>query len=124
MRTVRPKKALGQHFLRDMDIARAIAGTVDLCADLPILEIGPGTGVLTQFLYRKGRQLKVVEIDSESVLYLRENYPDLDIIESDFLKLDLQSLFDGRQFVLTGNYPYNISSQILFKMLDNMALIP
>lgn len=124
MRTVRPKKALGQHFLRDMDIARAIAGTVDLCADLPILEIGPGTGVLTQFLYRKGRQLKVVEIDSESVLYLRENYPDLDIIESDFLKLDLKSLFDGRQFVLTGNYPYNISSQILFKMLDNMALIP
>ena len=124
MRTVRPKKALGQHFLRDMDIARAIAGTVDVRADLPILEIGPGTGVLTQFLKERDRELKVIEIDNESVLYLHENMPCVNVIEGDFLKLDLKSLFDGGQFVLTGNYPYNISSQIFFKMLDNMELIP
>ena len=124
MRTVRPKKALGQHFLRDMDIAQRIAGTVDVRADLPILEIGPGTGVLTQFLSQKNRELKVVEIDNESVVYLHENYPELNVIEGDFLQLDLSELFGGRQFVLTGNYPYNISSQIFFKMLDYKELIP
>lgn len=124
MRTVKPKKALGQHFLRDMDIAQKIAGTVDVRADLPILEIGPGTGVLTQFLSKRERELKVIEIDKESVLYLHENYPELNVIEGDFLKLNLHGLFEGEQFVLTGNYPYNISSQIFFKMLDNMELIP
>ena len=124
MRTVRPKKNLGQHFLRDMDIARAIAATVDIRPELPVLEIGPGTGVLTQFLVPKGRQLKVIEIDTESVQYLHENMPGLDVIEGDFLRLDLDGLFDGHEFVLTGNYPYNISSQIFFKMLDNMSLIP
>jgi len=124
MRTVRPKKALGQHFLRDMGIAQQIAGTVDVRADLPILEIGPGTGVLTQFLSQKGRELKVVEIDTESVVYLHDNYPGLNVIEGDFLKMDLNEVFEGRQFVLTGNYPYNISSQIFFRMLDNMELIP
>ena len=124
MRTVRPKKALGQHFLRDMDIAQRIAGTVDLRADLPILEIGPGTGVLTQFLSQKNRELKVVEIDNESVVYLHDNYPELNVIEGDFLQLDLNTIFDGGQFVLTGNYPYNISSQIFFKMLDYKELIP
>ena len=124
MRTVRPKKALGQHFLRDMDIAQRIAGTVDLRADLPILEIGPGTGVLTQFLSQKNRELKVIEIDTESVVYLHEHYPTLNVIEGDFLRLDLSQLFGGREFVLTGNYPYNISSQIFFKMLEEKALIP
>ena len=124
MQTVRPKKALGQHFLRDMGIAQAIAGTVDVRADLPILEIGPGTGVLTQFLSQKERELKVVEIDTESVVYLHEHYPELNVIEADFLQLDLKELFGGRQFVLTGNYPYNISSQIFFKMLDYKELIP
>ena len=124
MRTVRPKKALGQHFLRDMGIAQAIAGTVDVRADLPILEIGPGTGVLTQFLSQKERELKVVEIDTESVVYLHENYPGLNVIEGDFLKMDLNEVFEGRQFVLTGNYPYNITSQIFFRMLENKDLIP
>ena len=124
MRTVRPKKALGQHFLRDMDIAQRIAGTVDARADLPILEIGPGTGVLTQFLSQRDRELKVVEIDAESVAYLHENYPSLHVIEGDFLRMDLHEVFDGRQFVLTGNYPYNISSQIFFRMLENKELIP
>ena len=124
MQTVRPKKALGQHFLRDMGIAQAIAGTVDVRADLPILEIGPGTGVLTQFLKEKNRELRVVEIDTESVVYLHEHFPALDVIEGDFLELNLNELFGGRQFVLTGNYPYNISSQIFFKMLDYKELIP
>ena len=104
MRTVRPKKALGQHFLRDMDIAQRIAGTVDVRADLPILEIGPGTGVLTQFLKEKNRELRVVEIDTESVAYLHKNYPRLDVIEGDFLQLNLNEVFGGREFVLTGNY--------------------
>lgn len=124
MRTVRPKKALGQHFLRDMGIAQQIAGTVDSCAGIPILEIGPGTGVLTQFLKDRDRKLKVVELDRESVDYLHENFPGLDVIDGDFLKLDLNTVFDGGQFVLTGNYPYNISSQIFFKMLENLDLIP
>jgi 16S rRNA (adenine1518-N6/adenine1519-N6)-dimethyltransferase len=124
MQTVRPKKALGQHFLRDMGIAQAIAGTVDVRADLPILEIGPGTGVLTQFLKEKNRELRVVEIDTESVAYLHKNYPQIDVIEGDFLKLELNGLFGGREFVLTGNYPYNISSQIFFKMLEYKELIP
>ena len=83
-------------------------------------------GVLTQFLTRKGRTIKVVELDYESVAYLRENYPALEdnIIEDDFLKLHLERVFDGNPFVLTGNYPYNISSQIFFKMLDYKDLIP
>lgn len=124
MQTVRPKKGLGQHFLRDLKIAQAIADTVDVRAGIPILEIGPGMGVLTQYLIPKDRNLKVVELDSESVVYLKEHYPTLNIIEGDFLKLNLKELFNGEEFVLTGNYPYNISSQIFFKMLDNMDIIP
>ena len=126
MRLVKPKKFLGQHFLKDLSVARDIADTVDACPDLPVLEVGPGMGVLTQFLLTKGRKLKVVEVDYESVAYLREAYPELedDIIEDDFLKMNLARLFEGQPFVLTGNYPYNISSQIFFKMLDNKELIP
>lgn len=126
MGAVKPKKFLGQHFLRDLGIANDIADTVDTCPDLPILEVGPGMGVLTQFLMKKGREVKVVELDFESVAYLKQNFPDLEgnIIEYDFLKLELQNLFDGKPFVLTGNYPYNISSQIFFKMLDYKDLIP
>lgn len=126
MRLVKPKKFLGQHFLKDLKVAQAIADTVDACPTLPILEVGPGMGVLTQFLLPKGRELKVVEVDFESVAYLREAYPALEegIIEDDFLKMHLDRLFGGHPFVLTGNYPYNISSQIFFKMLDNKELIP
>lgn len=126
MGLVKPKKFLGQHFLKDLSIAKDIADTVDECPGLPILEVGPGMGVLTQFLMEKGREVKVVELDFESVTYLRENFPALEgnIIEDDFLKLKLEKLFDGRPFVLTGNYPYNISSQIFFKMLDYKDLIP
>ena len=126
MKSVKPKKFLGQHFLKDLAVARQIADTVDACPGLPLLEVGPGMGVLTQFLLKKERPLKVVEVDYESVAYLRENYPELEdnIIEDDFLKMHLERLFDGQPFVLTGNYPYNISSQIFFKMLDYKDLIP
>lgn len=126
MKSVKPKKFLGQHFLKDLQVAQDIANTVDACPELPILEVGPGMGVLTQFLMAKERPLKVVELDFESVAYLRENFPALgnNIIEQDFLKMDLAQLFEGKPFVLTGNYPYNISSQIFFKMLDYKDLIP
>ena len=126
MKLVRPKKFLGQHFLTDLPTARAIADTVDACPDLPILEVGPGMGVMTQYLIPKGRPFRVVEIDFESVAFLRKTYPQLedDIIEDDFLKMHLDRTFGGQPFVLTGNYPYNISSQIFFKMLDNRELIP
>lgn len=126
MRQVKPKKFLGQHFLKDLKIAQDIADTVDTYPQFPILEVGPGMGVLTQFLVKKGRAVKVVEVDFESVAYLRNKYPSLEdhIIEDDFLKMNLNRLFDGKPFVLTGNYPYNISSQIFFKMLDNKELIP
>lgn len=126
MKSVKPKKFLGQHFLKDLQVAQDIANTVDACPELPILEVGPGMGILTQFLMTKERPLKVVELDFESVAYLRENFPALgnNIIEQDFLKMDLAQLFEGKPFVLTGNYPYNISSQIFFKMLDYKDLIP
>ena len=126
MKTVRPKKNLGQHFLTDLTIARRIADTVDACPDIPVLEVGPGMGVMTQYLVEKPRELKVVEIDCESVAYLNEHFARLreNILGEDFLRMDLNSVFEGRQFVLTGNYPYDISSQIFFKMLDNRDLIP
>ncbi len=126
MHQVRPKKFLGQHFLTDLSVAQRIADTVDLCPNLPILEVGPGMGVMTQYLMKKGRPLKVVELDFESVAYLRKTFPTLedDIIEDDFLKMHLDRTFGGGLFVLTGNYPYNISSQIFFKMLDFKEYIP
>ena len=189
MKQVRPKKNLGQHFLTDLTIARAIADTVDAYPDIPVLEVGPGMGVLTQFLVEKPRPLTVVEIDRESVEYLKERYPFFSrkdysrkeegggrkeitseiqdamntvydskdsvkdtctqcispsslllppsskedsssnefprlLLSADFLRMDLLEVFDGQPFVLTGNYPYDISSQIFFKMLDNKELIP
>ena len=126
MRNVRPKKFLGQHFLTDLGIASDIADTVDSCPGIPILEVGPGMGVMTQYLERKQRELKVVEIDTESVAYLRERFPSMqgNVIEDDFLAMRLDRGFVGRPFVLTGNYPYNISSQIFFHMLEYRSLIP
>ncbi|MBR1788341.1 MAG: 16S rRNA (adenine(1518)-N(6)/adenine(1519)-N(6))-dimethyltransferase RsmA [Bacteroidaceae bacterium] len=126
MMKVKPKKFLGQHFLTDLAVAKRIADTVDACPDLPILEVGPGTGVMTQYLMRKNRLLRVVEIDFESVSYLRREFPELEdyIIEDDFLTMHLERTFSGQPFVLTGNYPYNISSQIFFKMLEYRDLIP
>ena len=126
MKSVRPKKQLGQHFLTDQDVARRIADTVDACPARPILEVGPGMGVLTQYLLPKGRPVKVVEIDTESVAYLKENMPQLgeNILGDDFLRMPLDQVFGGQPFVLTGNYPYNISSQIFFRMLEYRDLIP
>lgn len=124
--SVKPKKFLGQHFLTDLKVASDIADTVDACPDIPVLEVGPGMGVLTQYIIPKGREFKVVEIDYESIPYLQEHFPELgdNIIEADFLKMDLTKVFDGKPFVLTGNYPYNISSQIFFKMVEHKELIP
>lgn len=126
MKSVKPKKNLGQHFLTDLNVAKRIADTVDACPNIPILEIGPGMGVLTQYLVEKHRDVKAVEIDKESVAYLNEAFPILhdNIVRADFLQMNLEDIFSGKQFVLTGNYPYDISSQIFFKMLDNKNLIP
>ena len=125
MLSVKPKKNLGQHFLKDEDIARRIADTLDGFPQLPVLEVGPGTGMLTRFLMQKNRDVTVVEIDRESVAYLKENYPQLRdrILQEDFLKMDLSRLYNG-SFYIIGNYPYNISSQIFFKLLDNKESVP
>lgn len=123
---VRPKKALGQHFLTDTSVARRIAATLDGYRDTPVLEVGPGMGMLTQFLLDSGHDVTVVELDSESVAYLDSHYPALNgrIIEADFLSMDLKAAMDDRKFCVIGNYPYNISSQIFFKVLDNKDSIP
>jgi 16S rRNA (adenine1518-N6/adenine1519-N6)-dimethyltransferase len=122
---VKPKKSLGQHFLIDLEIAARIAGTLDAYTDIPVLEIGPGMGVLTRFLLDYQHNLTVVELDRESVAYLKTNFPSLkgNIIEGDFLKLTLSEVFK-EPFCVIGNYPYNISSQILFKVLENKEQIP
>jgi len=122
---IRPKKHLGQHFLSDPNIARKIAGL--LSDDQKIVcELGPGTGMLTKFLLEneKTNQLKLVEIDEESVEFLNDNFDDtrIEIIQSDFLKTDLTKLFSD-PFALIGNFPYNISSQIFFKVLENKNLV-
>ncbi|MCL2028363.1 MAG: 16S rRNA (adenine(1518)-N(6)/adenine(1519)-N(6))-dimethyltransferase RsmA [Bacteroidales bacterium] len=125
MKNVRAKKHLGQHFLRDESIAEntAMALPSDI---LNVLEIGPGMGVLTKYLYKNaghGSTLKVVEIDTESVAYLNEKYPELTVISADFLKMNLDDLFEGN-FAVIGNFPYNISSQILFKVLEHRDSVP
>lgn len=122
---VKPKKSLGQHFLTDLSIAEAIADTLASYKGMPVLEVGPGMGVLTRFLLDKGHDLTVVELDPESVEYLQEHFPELRdrIVAKDFLKLDLAQLYEG-PFCVIGNYPYNISSQIFFKILDYKDRIP
>ncbi len=121
--TVRPKKHLGQHFLADPNIARNIVGALRLPDDVrQVLEIGPGMGVLTQYLLENpAYQTSVVEIDTESVAYLKAHYPALGerIFATDFLKQDLGSLFPGQPLAIIGNFPYNISSQIFFAVLNN-----
>ena len=124
MTQVRAKKHLGQHFLRDMEVASRIAGSLPLDGRTSVLEIGPGTGVLTQFLLQNPDiDLTAVELDGESVKYLNQHYPQLKVIEADFLKIDLKTMFQDK-FCIIGNFPYNISSQIFFKMLDNKDSIP
>lgn len=125
MREVRAKKYLGQHFLRDLDIAQRIADSLRFEGDpMPVIEIGPGMGVLTQYLLANPRiNLTAVEIDRESVAYLQEHFPQLKLVEGDFLKMDLRSYFQG-EFCIIGNYPYNISSQIFFKLLEYRDCVP
>lgn len=125
MPAVKPKKHLGQHFLCDNGIAKDIVDNLS-ATDKAVLEIGPGMGVLTQFLLqRTDIDLKVVEIDTESVEYLQQNFPALQsrIIAADFLTLQLDKLFASKLSII-GNFPYNISSQILFKILEYKDLIP
>ncbi|MBD5241516.1 MAG: 16S rRNA (adenine(1518)-N(6)/adenine(1519)-N(6))-dimethyltransferase RsmA [Barnesiella sp.] len=121
MNPVKPKKALGQHFLTDLGIARRIADTLDDYKGLPVMEVGPGMGVLTQFLLESGHDVKVAEVDGESVEYLNKEFPELQgrILHQDFLATDLAEIYpDGEKFCVIGNYPYNISSQIFFHVLD------
>lgn len=124
---VKPKKHLGQHFLTDENIAKKIADTLIGSNYNNILEIGPGMGVLTKYLLENETYTtSVIEIDRESVTYLKEHYKDLDqrIFEENFLKVDLQQLFNDKQFAIIGNFPYNISTQIVFKTLEYKHLIP
>ena len=122
MQQVHAKKFLGQHFLTDLTVARKIAETISAG---PTLEIGPGMGVLTQYLLKNPNiQLTAIEIDRESVAYLKEWYPELHLIEGDFLKLDLDIIYPEGEFNVIGNYPYNISSQIFFKVLEYKDRIP
>ena len=127
MQRVRAKKGLGQHFLRDHQIASDIVDALLMDGRTKVLEVGPGMGVLTRFLLqKKNLETTVVEIDRESVSYLKANLPELEgrIIEGDFLQMDLKNLYSETPFSLIGNFPYNISSQILFKVLDYRDLIP
>jgi len=122
MKNVRPKKHLGQHFLNDEQIAFDITDLLSK-GTKNVVEIGPGMGVLTQFLVKKDFITEVVEIDTESVFYLRLNYPKLSVHEGDFLQLQLKEKYPY-PFSLIGNFPYNISSQILFKAFENRDQIP
>ena len=117
MSKVKAKKYLGQHFLNDLGIARDIAQSLSLKNYSKVLEIGPGMGALTQFLIPLNTETFVIEIDKESVSFLKKNYPELDnhIVEGDFLQLPLKEFFK-EPIAIIGNFPYNISSQILFKM--------
>jgi 16S rRNA (adenine1518-N6/adenine1519-N6)-dimethyltransferase len=123
---VRAKKHLGQHFLTDRNIARKISDTLSLDTYNSVLEIGPGMGVLTEHLVKRNMDLSVIEIDKESVEYLQQHFTndEINIINADFLKFDLSEEFRDDQFAIIGNFPYNISSQIVFKALEWRAQIP
>lgn len=133
--SVKAKKHLGQHFLNDENIAKKIADSLTEEGYEYILEIGPGMGVLTKYLLQKKPKVTVMEIDSESVAYLQETFPSehiklntnkdkFSILEKDFLKQDISSVFNKEQVAIIGNFPYNISSQIVFKAIENRKLVP
>ena len=126
MEAVKAKKHLGQHFLKDESIAKAIADTLNLKGYDNVLEIGPGMGVLTKYLLEKPTNVYVIEIDGESVTYLNENYPKLKnkIISKDFLKYDINEIFEKQPFAIIGNFPYNISTQIVFRCLEMRWQVP
>jgi len=133
--SVKAKKHLGQHFLTDEKIAKSIADTLSENGYQHILEIGPGMGVLTKYLLQKKSKITVFEIDRESVTYLKETFPKeqlhintskekFEIVEGDFLKKNLYKIFNGEQVAIIGNFPYNISSQIVFKAIENRVFVP
>lgn len=133
--SVTAKKHLGQHFLTDEDIAKKIADSLIGTNYNNVLEIGPGMGVLTKYLLEKKPKVTVMELDAESVIYLKESFPlehiklntkkgKFNIIEGDFLKQDLVSLFNQEQIAIIGNFPYNISTQIVFKAIENREFVP
>ncbi|MBU2948628.1 16S rRNA (adenine(1518)-N(6)/adenine(1519)-N(6))-dimethyltransferase RsmA [Zobellia uliginosa] len=132
---VKAKKHLGQHFLKDEEIAQKIAGTISLNGYRNVVEIGPGTGVLTKYLLQQDMRLIAMDLDADSIVYLNHSFPlehanvmsgksTLEVIEADFLKYDLNTLFGDEQFAITGNFPYNISTQIIFKMLEMKEQVP
>ena len=125
MELVKAKKHLGQHFLKDLNIAQKIADTLSLANYKKVVEIGAGMGVLTQFLLKKDTEVYVVEIDKESVVYLEAHYPELrgKIIADDFLKYDIAGYL-REPFAIIGNFPYNISTQIVFKLLELRDYVP
>ena len=125
MSNVKPKKYLGQHFLNDENIAKKVVDSLSLSNYLNVLEIGPGTGVLTKYLIKKDINLKLVEIDNESVEFLKTHLSidPLIILQHDFLKLDLSNIFT-ENFAIIGNFPYNISTQIIFKVLEHKNSVP
>lgn len=121
---IKPKKYLGQHFLKDLSIAQKIADSLILTEKSTVLEIGSGTGVLTEFLLENPLvDLFAVDVDSDSVEYLKRHFRDLKVEEADFLRMDLQTQFSKNLHII-GNFPYNISSQIFFKVLENRDLVP
>lgn len=126
MGSVKAKKYLGQHFLHDEGIAEKISNTLSLKGYEKILEIGPGMGVLTKYLIEKPIEVVAMDLDSESIVYLTENYhkSNLTLVEGDFLKCNLSEIFGSAPFAIIGNFPYNISTQIVFKTLEWRAQIP
>jgi 16S rRNA (adenine1518-N6/adenine1519-N6)-dimethyltransferase len=124
--SVRPKKHLGQHFLKDDSIAKRIADALlEKDSEVPVLEVGPGTGVLTRHLLPRVREFLALDLDEESIAFLKRNYPEhaSKFVYADFLAYDLEKAFEG-SFNVIGNFPYNISSQILFHVLDHKERIP
>jgi len=125
---LKAKKSFGQHFLNREDIAERIASSLKINDNVehPVLEVGPGKGMLTKYLLEKYPKLKVVEADEDMVNYLQKYYPQLEnrILSGDFLKVDLGAVFEGQEFSLIGNFPYNISSQIVFHMIKFRAYVP
>ncbi|NHF60631.1 16S rRNA (adenine(1518)-N(6)/adenine(1519)-N(6))-dimethyltransferase RsmA [Flavobacteriaceae bacterium TP-CH-4] len=132
---VKAKKYLGQHFLKDESIAKKIAETLSLNGYRNVIEIGPGTGVLTKYLLLREVNLVAMDLDAESIVYLKHSFPlehpkvmernsSLKVVEADFLNYDLQTLFGDEPFAITGNFPYNISTQIVFKLLEHREQVP
>lgn len=118
--SIRPKKFLGQHFLKNEEIASRIVDSLEVDEGANVLEIGPGTGVLSKYLLERDLKLMLIELDRDSVTWLRSNFEDIDnlVVEGDFLKMDLHDYYPSGKFNIIGNLPYNISSQIFFKVLD------